>query len=280
MSSRHIFAAIPSCKAIIPLPASMAGPMAAGIKAQGKYYKPTEYYAAKATGTLFESRWTDAIGYRAVYCKEHSRYELVPSLNYDNDLSYWYDADLHPRFSIVGAYHEAKQRVGECWRIGRVDGGGQGLEFRKVLHASKTKKQFLKNIHPYLFANLYRGGRRIRVTNRFKEKLLARDFTVEDFFAERNQELRRFMLRIIPIQKVTEKMTLIAEDEEGKIYETKGDERRRYLFVKCPSTGQEYLLGIPTQIGNWKEQRPLTSPKEARRWTFNLPLDAEFAKEA
>ena len=64
-------------------------------------------------------------------------------------------------------------------------------------------------------------------------------------------------------------MTLIAEDEEGKIYET--EMRRRYLYVKCPSTGQEYLLEVPDHMD---------SPKEARRWTFDLPADAVFAKEA
>jgi hypothetical protein len=49
------------------------------------------------------------------------------------------------------------------------------------------------------------------------------------------------------------------------------EEEHRFLHVTCPSTGQQYLLEVPADI---------EKPSAARRWTFNLPAEAEFSKEA
>lgn len=122
------------------------------------------------------------------------------------------------------------------------------------------------------------------MTNAFKEKYEKKAFTTDDFFTERNQDIRRLILRAgASIKEVLSRLVLVAEDEEGKLYEMKedaqrvvrpfflGSDRMRYLYVVCPSTGQEYLLQVPGTV---------STPKEARRWTFDIPVDAEFSKEA
>ena len=231
-----------------------------------------------------DTRWWDnEIVFVNVRCKEHDEYELVPERNYRVDLLHWYELGLHPRFSIDHAFISAGQRLGEINRvINGSDRFSQSLmqanraRFFETLRNSKTEEEFLKNLHPRLFTSLHSDGRRYRVTNAFKEKFKAKNFTVEDFFNDESQELRRLILRRgVSVKDVLGKMKLKAEDKEGKIYELKSRDRfraaQKYLYVVCPSTGQEYLLGIPERF---------TSPKEARRWTFNLPVDATFAKEA
>src|SRR3990172_11128932 len=199
-----------------------------------------------------------------VRCAEHDRPELVFGPNYRDDLSYWYEIDRHPRFSIMGALLGEDQTGSERHSILL-----ERTLIRKALETANTQKEFIEAVRPRLMTNLSVGGRRHRVTHSFKERFKKRDFTVDDFFQEQNQEIRRVILRVVPIHEVINRLNLISEDEEGKIYET--EMRRRYLYVKCPSTGQEYLLEVPDHMD---------SPKEARRWTFDLPVDAVFAKEA
>lgn len=248
--------------------------------------------------------WESGLKFLNVHCEEHDQWELVPNLNYDDDLSIWYEAGLHPRFSTVKALIGAKQHLGEAkWpafstRMRRwvrdEDPKERKRCLRTILEPSRTAKEFLVNMEPYLFANLHVGRRRYRVNNWWKKKFRERTFTTDDFFTTQNQELRRFMLRRgVEIKDVLGRMKKLGEDEEGVIYELgEGWQAQRYLFVKCPSTGQEYLLAIPHQIvdrpsgrnekGNWtpEEAHELLSPKEARRWTFQIDAAAEFVKEA
>jgi hypothetical protein len=210
-----------------------------------------------------------------VYCKEHDRHEVVFALNHEYDLKKWYTAGIHPRFSIAGALLKANQILREInrfmeWRQADDD------ELVSALRASKTQEQFLKAMAPHLFTTLKIGRRRIRISQRTKEKYEAKSFTVQDFLREENQEMRRVIARIIPVKEVLKHMKVVAKDEEGTLYEYVRDpqrlwDRRRYLHVTCPSTAQDYLLEVPERF---------TKPKEARRWTFNLPVEAEFSKEA
>ena len=243
----------------------------------------------------FSSWWYSGdLQFTEVYCKEHRRGELVPNGNGD-DLVWWYKAGLHPRFSIRRALLETGQQIVESSMRGFLNlrnsaigdkvifktNGDIGMSFREVLRRSRTPRQFLKLVRPLLFTNLYSRGRRYRVRNSFKEKAVARSFIVEDFFQERNHELRRLMIRRgLSIQNVLSRMELVAKDEEGALYVTKEWSSLRYLYVKCPSTGQEYLLSVPTDTVVNGHNVAINSPKEARRWTFNLPNDSDFAQEA
>ena len=144
--------------------------------------------------------------------------------------------------------------------------------------------------------------------NWFLEKYQTSTFTVDDFMAEQNQERRRLMLRHgIEIHTVLDRMKLLAEDAEGKLYQMGSNETPLYLYVVCPSTKQEYLLSVPRgeqreyplREDKWVKHRSwdnvelpesewrkterkfhVFTPAEARRWTFNLQSDAEFVKEA
>jgi hypothetical protein len=148
-------------------------------------------------------------------------------------------------------------------------------ELHEVLQHCKTPALFKKFIAPFVFVNFYGAGRRHRVRGWWKQKFKERSFTVENFFSVQNQELRRYMLRRgVEIKDVLAKMTKISEDAEGSLYligEKTAWDRRTYLHVKCPSTGQDYLLEVPNDMD---------TPSRARRWTFNLEPDAEFVKEA
>ena len=249
-----------------------------GGRANPNDVRAMNLYRALARGeSIFGTReWGEP--YVSVRCKEHGRQELVPSVNYYHDLHHWYDAGRHPRFSIIGAYLEAEQRYSEIparWQETTTN-------LLVALMESNTPKQLIKRLHPELFSWYRFRGRRIRVRNTFREKAEAKSFTAGDFFAETNQELRRIILvRGCPIQQVLSQLHLIAEDSEGRLYDTRVPTRapqrwRReplYLYVVCPSTGQEYLLQVPHDLD------PMT-PSHARRWSFNLPPDAVFAQEA
>jgi len=225
----------------------------------------------------------------AVYCEECGKTELVPSMTYSNDLCTWYQNGLHPRFSVHNALRGfGRQLLWETVNLIRnIADGDKG-----ILTSVKTAEEFLAHpqIADRLRVNLYVRGHRIRTTAAFAKRYKAKDFTVEDFFAMPNQELRRIILRFVPMQEIIARMVHVATDEEGSIYNAGG---RRYLHVKCPSTGQDYLLEIPGMIREGEElagdppntwtrirMKPLDIPAEARRWTFNLPVDAEFVKEA
>ena len=223
--------------------------------------------------------WHQTFEASAVFCKEHKRVEILPHFHYSYDLKPWYEAGLHPRFSIAKALIEAKQKSSELPRVfwgwtpraadfsSTREQAVAKLRYR-ILSKSRTPKQFLELSWPYLRTFIYVRGRRVRVTNDFAEKFKKRSFTSDDFFLTANQELRRIILRSVPILEILRRMVLVGKDDEGALYDFN---ERRYLYVKCPSTGQEYLLVVPTRF---------TSPKEARRWTFDLPADAEFLKEA
>lgn len=253
---------------ILPLP---------GVYSKGESpheLRGIRYFKALASGAVLAGISHNVLGeMTVVYCPEHDRSELIPVANLKNDLHYWYDIGRHPKFSIVGALLEAKQRFDEIQIILEDTSEGKRV-IPLILRKAQTKEEFLEAIRPRLGTFLHVRGRRHRVTNEFKDRYKRREFTVMDFFEMNNQEIRRIMLRALPIQQIISEMKEVARDEEGTIYEmkeTRGFGDPRYLYVKCPSTGQEYLLGIP---------RDIESPKEARRWTFGLPADTEFAKEA
>jgi hypothetical protein len=131
--------------------------------------------------------------------------------------------------------------------------------------------------------NLYFRGRRYRVFPEFKRKFHKRAFDSRDFLGERNQELRRLMLgHGASIQTITSAMRVVdtARDEaDGRLLEFNNT---RYLHVVDPSTKQEYLLQVPRDYWDRTAQTTvaLDTAHKARRWTFNLPADAEFVAEA
>jgi len=209
------------------------------------------------------------ISFHQVWCKEHRRPELVSKHNFRRDLWMWYHpVGRHPRFSIAGALAKAKQRHQEIEYLMDVTGILPG-----ILQKARTQEEFLKSVRPHLFATLRVGRRTYRVSSRFKEMYEQKSFKIGDFFREASQELRRLMIRVLPIREITRRLKLVARDGEGILY----DYRRsrlppsRYLYVRCPSTGQDYLLEVPVDI---------RKPKDARRWTFNLDPKTKFAKEA
>jgi len=227
------------------------------------------FLRAVASGAVMtENGWKGQYSALVVYCREHGRAELVPQWNYRYDLGRWYAVGRHPRFSIIKALLAARQTFDEVQVRLMEDPGFQEF-LRKVLKSVETEGDFLERIRPWLFSLMRVRGRRYRVRNSFKEKVTARSFTVKDFFEEPNQDLRRLMLRSFTMQDVLSGMHLVAEDDEGSLYQHPVE--GRYLYIKCPSTGQEYLLAVPDDV---------PTPKAARRWTFGLEGDAEFVKEA
>ena len=229
-------------------------------------------YRLIAEGAIITG-YRDAYQFSKVYCREHDRHELLPSFNYWHDLVNWYKIGLHPRFSVIGALLKAEQRYTEIQRFANFDNRGSLAITRNCLKSTKTKTQFLSKMRPHLFTSIRVRGRVLRVTNAFAERIEKKAFAVDDFFRTQNQELRRIILRVVPMDKVLSRMKKVAEDKEGALYDLGREDwnRRRYLHVKCPSTGQRYLLEVP---------RDQTSPKNARRWTFDLPENCSFAKEA
>lgn len=210
--------------------------------------------------------------YVSVHCREHARMELVPEVNFQEELHLWYRLGLHPRFSIVKVLMDAGQRYFEILGFVNPWGGGEArarVRVADALRISHTPKEFMANMRPHLRTNLYWRGRRYRVTTVFKKKFEARAFTIKDFFMENNQELRRLILSRggLSIGLIRKAMRKGRSSKEGTLYRYRNG---NYLYVKCPSTGQEYLLSVPQ----------FDSPGEARRWTFGLPPDATFVKEA
>lgn len=232
--------------------------------------------------------WHSNMEFDNVYCDEHRQWELV--MNYTlEELEVWYSAGLHPRFPVFKILvDDFKQKLWETRRgvfdgIARRPGWQAGAETidsrKKALHAvlkgAKTPALFKKLIEPFTFVNFYGNGQRHRVRHWWKTKFNERSFTVDDFFAVANQELRRYMLRRgVEIKDVLARMAKLKEDAEGALYligDPKAWDRRTYLHVKCPSTAQDYLLEVPNDT---------ETPAAGRRWTFDVPTDAEFAKEA
>ncbi len=201
--------------------------------------------------------------------------ELLPRDNYYSDLDAWYETGRHPRFSIVGALKDAEPKL----RYGEICGLQACDETKRALRTCNTPRQFRKAMQPYMSVWLYRNGTKTRVTTKFKQQFKDESFTVKAFLDESNQELRRLMLRRgVEVKDVLAKMEVISQDSEGTLLQYNSD---RYLHVKCPSTGEEYLLNVPRS--HWATDGKtvqLDTPAKARRWTFNVPEDTVFAKEA
>lgn len=228
------------------------------------------------------------------YCRECDQLEVIKDRSFHTDVGHWYSFGIHPRFLPRTAFRKAKQTRAEMIILmgygtgqnNRYDSSKMRHLFYSALKKSYTEEEFLKIFHPHLFSDLVSGDTTYRLENSFKEKYERREFTPDDFFEEPSQELRRLILRSgVSIKEVKSRLELIDKDEEGELYKIKeegkpmepspsrmfGTREPNYLYVVCPSTGQEYLLGVP---------QTFTKPKEARRWTFGLPADAEFVKEA
>lgn len=268
MGTYHTHAEGPMKSIILPLPKEYGdmGRVDSGAR--------LELFRAIAVGPVFYHPWGGTMqAVCTVRCKEHQRNELLPWTNYHYDLNRWYKVGRHPRFSVIGALLRAKQNYYEIQDF-TSDHRGQQESILAALKTANTEKQFTTAMEPHLFTHLsLPNRRRIRVTNSFKRKYVAKDFTVKDFLDEQNQEIRRAMLRVLPIKAILKHMEFVTEDDEGKLYDFRPNAwtNRRYLYVKCPSTAQEYLLEVPGDINE---------PKRARRWTFNLPAEAQFSKEA
>ena len=202
-----------------------------------------------------------------VFCAEHRTHEFVPSTYY-SDLRHWYGIGVHPRFSVERVLRAKHQTTSEIARL------VASPPVRQAMRRATNEKDFAKLINKHLFVLLRVGRRRLRVRKWFRDKFVRRAFSSRDFFQVDNQELRRLVLqRGTSITKVISRLTLVSKDEEGRLYDLvspRGRGRSRYLYVKCPSTGQEYLLGVPNR---------LQTPRQARRWSFNLPAGATFAQE-
>jgi len=235
-----------------------------------------------STGMVFHTYYHELV---TIKCVEHDREEQVPSVNLRFDLRRWYDAGRHPRFSIVGALLEAKQRVAEIRSFTESQANRPvDAAIIEALKISDTKEDFIKTFRPHLFTSLRVNRRSFRVSNAFKERFDVRSFTVDEFLAEENQELRRIIVRLLPIKKIIERMSLVCTDSEGTLYDFVRPDGvlSKYLHVVCPSTAQEYLLEVPARFWDPRSQsnRTMDTPSLARRWTFNLPDNAQFAKEA
>jgi len=239
-------------------------------------------------------RWSSLrVELAVVRCEEHDCTELLPLTHYWSDLRAWYEVGRHPRFSVFDALCRfGRQGIRDArtilWRFVRPGRGRrdvrrelQGNVMRDALRKCRNPRDLVRRLQPFLRTRIRIGRLQFNVTNEFAERFHERSFTVRDFLDQPNQELRRIIARFVPIPRVVAAMNEVARDDEGTIYEEKGT-LRHYLHVICPSTKQDYLLEIPRQIreGDPQRFRDLVSPAEARRWTFDLPVDAEFAKEA
>lgn len=240
-----------------------------------------------AQGKPISWHWHNSM--QVVDCAEHHRQELVPT---DNmlDVRCWYDAKRHPRWSLVKVLLEQKQRYYEImdhlstWRT-----LPEMVEARnKALATAPTPKQFIERYRPHLFVWITHQGRRVRVRQGFATKHKAKQFTAQDWLTTTNHEERRMMMRrgVEPADVLHKLGTPVAQDAEGTLYQYRG---QRWLHVQCPSTQEHYLLAVPSVLNDrrydsekraWTEPTQLNTPAKARRWTFNLPLDAEFVAEA
>ncbi len=207
----------------------------------------------------------NAFTFIRVRCAEHGCDELVPEGNI-RDLRFWYAIGRHPRFPVIKTLLDKKQRTSE------ILGSNRMRLILDVLRRSKDKQDFLRRMRRHLFHTIYAGGNRYRVTRRFLERYRHKTFTVRDFLRTENQELRRLILRRgVSIQGVLKELIRVETDDEGSLYDwVNGTRRQRFLYVKCPSTNQEYLLGVP---------RRCATPSGARRWTLDVPGNTVFAQE-
>lgn len=253
----------------------------------------------------------------AVECVEHGVTEWVPSVSYHaGGLWMWYRAGLHPRWGIF--YEVSKRwywfRPPMLYRIGRLNswsnksnGVIEGLlkEFADSPDGFTTSLKSLYN--KSLPVRIRMGGRNWSVTKEVRDRLKAKSFTIDDYKNETNQTTKRLMImsESISIPDILSTMKLISKDEEGEIYEDGENwNMQDFLHVVCPSTGQHYLLGIPTKRvckhgkftpnhdGAWHvfeedgngAMCPVVgagwTPAEARRWTLGVEPSAVIVAEA
>lgn len=291
MVSIRTFPGVDKIKSIVRSPIQMdtSGDKTKVVRTEaiGGSWKASSLHKSSDASCSSYYYWHGNMEFENIYCDEHKQWELV--MNYVlEELHIWYAAGLHPRFPVFKILvDDFKQNLWEARRavfdgIFRTPGwraGGEERAQKKALHAvlkdAKTPERFKKLIEPFTFVNFYGAGRRHRVRHWWKTKFKERSFTVDDFFAVQNQELRRYMLRRgVEIKDVLARMTKLKEDAEGALYligEPSAWDRRTYLHVKCPSTAQDYLLEVPNDT---------ETPAAGRRWTFDVPADAEFLKEA
>lgn len=237
----------------------------------------------KASGSAqptHHQRWSDDWHLDRITCPEHRRDEMIPAGN-AWALRPWYAAGHHPRWSLVEALIEQKQRYGEIqahingWRRVREN------DLVAALKAHPTRAAFLRAFRPHLWVWLYTQGRRYRVRHAFAVQYRANSFTAQQWLDTPNHEERRLMLRhgVEPEDITAQLGKPVAADAEGILYELGG---QRWLAVQCPTTHERYLLAVPSQ--NWdlttRARIVLDTPAKARRWTFGLPMDATFAAEA
>lgn len=246
----------------------------------------------KSKAKKIKSHFAHYEGQVVIHCRECVQLELVKDRSFYTDVGHWYSLGLHPRFMPRSAFQKVKQTRAEMMILmgystgqnNRYNADKMRNLFYSILKKSHTEDEFLSHLHPHLFSDLVFGDTTYRLENSFKEKIERREFTPEDFFKEDSQELRRLILRSgVSIKEIKARLEFIDKDEEGELYRMKSDKKDdgprgifgnrepNYLYVVCPSTGQEYLLGVPQNF---------TKPKEARRWTFGLPPEAQFMKEA
>jgi hypothetical protein len=222
---------------------------------------------AAAEGPVLRPFYYGYASMSVVYCKEHKAMEVVPAGNFNEDLRHWYEEGLHPRYSVLKILLEHGYLYFELNRALRSE------IVLKLMRKCKTAKEFKKEFAPHALVNLYWRGRKYRVPAGFKERYKEKKFTAKDFLKEDNQERRRLILNTLGqngIDTIKKSMTVAKKDKSGEILVNNAD---TYLHVQCPSTKEHYLLQVP---GRFRESTPLA----AKKWTFDLPPEARFMREA
>lgn len=219
-----------------------------------------------------------------VECPEHGCAEIVPSSNYYTEMQPWYKAGRHPRWSITQVLFSLKQRLWETRGLIHEWQGGPEI-VSTLLRKSGSRRDFIRGIQPHLWVWIRHHGQRVRVRQAFAQQYRAKSFNVQNFLDETNQELRRLMIRRgfdgPDVEKKLGKP--IATDAEGRLYNYRNT---RYLAVTCPSTSEQYVLQVPERARvrasatSDLTMMDLNTPAMARRWTFGLPMDAQFVTEA
>jgi hypothetical protein len=274
----------------------MRGPKGMQAQRRGDIRERKQWIANACSPAWYSGTWynSEYLSMKPVWCREHRRNEVLPEGTYNHIARYWYDRGWHPRFSVRALIVKTLPKaLFSAWpRMERLV-----IEEFFAARSSKhrpAEQQIIAFIRANQQYQLYHQRRRYWVSKDFLAKFRKECFTAENFFAERSQELRRLMLRRgVKLGEVLARLNERSTDAEGTLY-TEGDvrtTRQGYLFVKCPSTGQEYLLQVPlgedrpteaarVKGDTWPTEWHDFTPSEARRWTFGLPIGAEFVKEA
>lgn len=294
-------------KTIFPVPKDVVKPV--------PYWQHRSYRTTNSVAYWDEVDCTPRGSYGEMYemaeCKEHRCTEAVPHQNYyAGFLLVWYNAGLHPRFPIWTTVRKHYPNCRRTWleRLARPP-EDMGSLLRKYRDDPKgfadAAMAVIKGWQPVTLTA--GGGQRFRVTRQFRDRFRKADFTVDEFIATTNQQDRRLMLlsRSFEVTDVLSSLVCLAKDKEGEIY---GEQdlngwqtwrsQQHYLHVVCATTGEHYLLGIPTRIqcktcSIAPPHRPTAGseshevkwqlawkPAAARRWTFGLDEDAVFVQEA